>query len=403
MNGTKKKKYRFDRMEFAGSFGDLGTLLPLALGMILINGLRPGGIFLAIGFYYIASGLYFQTTVPVQPMKVISAYAISTGMSASQILASGLLIGIFLMLIGITGAVALIEKYTPKPVIRGVQLSTGVLLMAQGVKFMLGSSKFQMMKNVAEPFLSIQTIGPVPIGIVIGVIGGFFTLYFLDNRRFPAGLLLVLGGMVIGGALGAFKGLEKLNIGLFLPEILPAGWPTISDFSAALLILVLPQIPMTIGNAAIAYVDLSDNYFGEKAKKVTCKSACLSMAIANFASFLIGGIPLCHGAGGLAAHYRFGARTAGSNIMIGSIFVILALLFGSYALYILYLIPMSILGILLVFAGVQLGLAVIDLKERKDFFVVLAILGITLSSNLASGFLAGIAIAYALKSEKLNV
>ena len=114
-------------------------------------------------------------------------------------------------------------------------------------------------------------------------------------------------------------------------------------------------------------------------------------------------MPMCHGAGGLAAHYRFGARTAGSNLMIGTIFILLAILFGSHALSIIYLIPLSVLGILLLFAGSQLALTILDMKERKDLFVALIILGITLASNLAVGFIAGIAIAYALKSEKLTV
>jgi SulP family sulfate permease len=114
-------------------------------------------------------------------------------------------------------------------------------------------------------------------------------------------------------------------------------------------------------------------------------------------------MPLCHGAGGLAAHYRFGARTAGSNLMIGLIFVALAILLGVHALSVLYLLPMSILGVLLLFAGGQLSLSVIDMKERKDLFVSLMILGITLASNLAVGFIVGIGLAYAFKSEKLNV
>jgi SulP family sulfate permease len=71
-------------MEFAGSLGDLGTLLPLALGLILINGLSPHGVFLAVGLYFIFSGIYFGVTVPVQPMKIIGAYAIATTMTASH-------------------------------------------------------------------------------------------------------------------------------------------------------------------------------------------------------------------------------------------------------------------------------------------------------------------------------
>ena len=395
--------YRFDRLELAGSLGDLGTLLPLAIGMIMINGLNPSGLFLAIGLFFIFSGLYYGITVPVQPMKVIGAYAIATAMSPSQIVASGALMGLFLLVIGGTGAITLIGKYTPKPVVRGVQISTGTLLMAQGVKFMAGSSKFQALRQAAEPYLSIQNLGPIPIGIIIGVIGAVLTLLLLDNKKFPAALLVILGGLGVGWAFGTHEGFDKLRIGIYIPRILPFGMPTGADFSFALLILVLPQIPMTIGNAVIANADLSREYFGEDSKRMTYRASCISMGLANMLSFLVGGMPLCHGAGGLAAHYRFGARTAGSNLMIGAVFVMLAVFLGIHALAVVYLIPMSILGVLLIFAGSQLALTIIDMKERKDLFVALIMLGITLASNLAIGFVVGLAVAYALKSEKMAI
>jgi SulP family sulfate permease len=371
--------------------------------MIMINGLSPSGLFLAVGLFFIFSGLYYGVTVPVQPMKVIGAYAVATAMSASQIAASGLLIAVFLLVIGGTGAITLIGKYTPKAVVRGVQLSTGTLLMAQGVKFMLGSSKFQALRQAAEPYLTIQSLGPIPIGIIIGIVGGVLTLLLLDNKKLPAGLVVVLGGLGLGLVLGTHEGLDRLRISVYMPKILPFGIPTGVDFTFALLVLVLPQIPMTIGNAVIANADLSREYFGQGSKKVTYSALCISMSLANFLSFLVGGMPLCHGAGGLAAHYRFGARTAGSNLMIGSIFVVLAVLLGAHALSVVYLVPMAVLGVLLLFAGSQLALTIIDMKERKDLFIVLVMLGITLAANLAVGFIVGFAIAHALKSEKLAV
>ena len=395
--------YKFNRLEFAGSLGDLGTLLPLAIGMIMINGLNPSGLFLAVGIFYILSGLYYGITVPVQPMKVIGAYAIAMGLSASQVVASGALIGLFLLIIGGTGAVTFIGKYTPKAVVRGVQLSTGILLVTQGVKFMVGTSKFQVLREAAEPYLSLQSLGPVPIGIVIGIVGGVLTLLLLDNKRFPAGLLIVLGGLFMGLILGTHEGFDRLRLGLYIPKILPFGVPSSIDFSFALLVLVLPQIPMTLGNAVIANADLSREYFEADSKRVTYRALCMSQGLANLLSFLVGGMPMCHGAGGLAAHYRFGARTAGSNIMIGGIFVILALFLGTHSLAVVYLLPMSVLGVLLIFAGSQLALTIIDLKDRKGLFVALVMLGITLATNLAVGFLVGIALAYALKSERLTV
>ena len=395
--------YKFNRMEFAGSLGDLGTLLPLALGLILINGLSPHGVFLAVGLYFIFSGIYFGVTVPVQPMKIIGAYAIATTMTASQITASGFLIGTVLLIIGATGAMSVIGKHIPKSVVRGVQLATGTLLMIQGIKFMLGTTKLQILRQAAEPYLSIDSVGPVPIGIIFGAVGGVLTLLFIENKKVPAGLMVVFGGLVLGLIFGIREGLSTLKPGIHLPDFLPFGWPTQADFTFALFALVLPQIPMTLGNAVVAYADLSRDYFGEDSRKVTYKASCISMAFANLLSSTIGGMPLCHGAGGLAAHYRFGARTAGSNLMIGTIFFALAILLGSDALAIVYLLPLSVLGILLLFAGSQLALTIMDLQNRKDLFVVILILGITLATNLAAGFLVGIGVAWVLKIEKLKI
>ncbi len=396
-------KYQFNRQEFAGSLGDLGTILPLALGMILINGLSATGLFFSVGLFYILTGVYFGITVPIQPMKVIGAYSIATMMSAHQVLASSLLMGTILLIIGLTGTISIIGKYIPKSVIRGIQLSTGTLLMAQGVKMMIGSSKIQELYQIAEPYLKIQSLGPVPIGIVIGVVGVFITLMLLDNKKMPAGLVIVLIGLVIGLVFGNRQELSSIQIGFYLPHWMPLGFPAKIDFTFAVFALVLPQIPMTIGNAVIASADLSNKYFGKKSEKMTYKSLCISMAIGNFISFAIGGMPLCHGAGGLSAHYRFGARTAGSNLMIGLILIGLVIILGDGIFLFLSLIPMSILGILLIFAGSQLAMTILDVSGQKQMFVVVSILGVTLASNLAIGFAAGLVLAYMLKFKRLSV
>ncbi len=397
------RNYRFNRLEIAGSLGDLGTLLPLAIGMILINGLQPTGLFITVGIYYILAGVYFGVPVPVQPMKVIGSYAIATGLTATQITASGYLMGLILLIIGATGTISLIGRYIPRSVIRGVQLSTGVLLMVQGVKMMLGASTIQKIHQMAEPNFTIQSIGPVPIGILIGIAGGLLTLVLLDNRKFPAGLVVVIAGLALGVILGTREGLEQIRLGLTFPTLLPFGWPTTADFTFALFALVLPQIPMTLGNAVVAYSDLSHDYFKERSVKVTYKAACLSMACASFLSSTFGGMPLCHGAGGLAAHYRFGARTVGSNIIIGVVFISMAVFLGNRALAVINLLPLAVLGILLLFAGSQLGLTILDLNTRKDLFVCLMILGITLAYNLAVGFIAGVAVAHIIKRDRFSM
>jgi sulfate permease, SulP family len=395
--------YAFNRMEFAGSLGDLGTVLPLAIGMVMVNGLDPSGLFFSVGLFYILSGIYFGITTPVQPMKVIGAYAIATAMTPHQIMASGILMGAFLLFIGATGAITLIGKYTPRAVVRGVQLSTGTLLMAEGVKFMIGKTRLQELHQMAEPYLAVQQLGPVSIGLVIGIVGACLTLLLLENKKTPAGLVIVGLGILIGLVIGTRDGLGDIRPGLYLPRILPLGFPEGVDFTFALLALVVPQMPMTIGNAVIADMDLSINYFGDAARQVTGRALCVSMALGNFLSALLGGMPLCHGAGGLAAHYRFGARSAGSNLIIGAILILLILALGNHILAIFNLIPMAILGVLLLYAGSQLALTILDIKERKELFVVVVILGITLASNLAAGFLVGIVLAYLLRSPKLSV
>lgn len=395
--------YSFNRMEFAGSLGDLGTLLPLAIGMIMVNGLDPSGLFFSVGLFYIFTGIYFGITTPVQPMKVIGAYAIATAMTPHQIMASGILMGACLLFIGATGAITLIGKYIPKATVRGVQLSTGTLLMAEGVKFMVGKTRLQALHQMAEPYLSFQQIGPIPVGLAIGILGALLTLLLLENKKTPAGLVVVGIGIAIGLLAGTREGLGDIRPGFYLPRILPLGFPEGADFTFALLALVVPQMPMTLGNAVIADMDLSINYFGDAARRVTGRALCVSMALGNFLSALLGGMPICHGAGGLAAHYRFGARSAGSNLMIGAVFILFTIIFGNRILALFNLIPMAILGVLLLFAGSQLALTILDVKERKELFVVVTIMGITLASNLAAGFMAGILLAYLLRSEKLTI
>ena len=397
------KHFQFNRMELAGSFGDLGTLLPLSVGMILINHLNPGAIFFGIGLFYIVSGIYFRVTSPVEPMKVISAYAIAMGISSTQVQASCLWIFIFLIVIGSTGLIDLIRRHISTAVVRGVQLSTGFLLLSQGIRLILGTSSLQLIQGIAEPHLVIQHIGFLPIGILLGSVLGVLTLFLLENKRLPAAVVIIGSGLVIGLILGSHDGWGELKLGINFPVLLPYGLPTATDFSFALLVLVLPQLPMTLGNAVFANNDLSQQYFQQNSARVTNRALCTSMALANLGSFFIGGIPMCHGAGGLASRYRFGARTGGSNLIIGTIFLVIALFFGDQLLPVINLLPMSVLGVLLIFAGIQLTLTIIDMKTRNELFIVMLIAGITLASNLAAGFLIGIVVAQLLRWQKLSV
>ena len=394
---------RLDRHEIAGSLGDLGTLLPIGIGLVLINGLSATPLLLMVGLFYVCSGLYFRTTVPVQPMKVIGAYAIAGALPAAQITTSGLWIGAILLVLALTGAIGFVGRVVPKSTVRGVQLTTGVLLMSQGVHFIIGDTLLQQTRGAAEPNLVLSHLGPIPIGLVLGGLAVIGILLLLDNKRAPAALVVIGAGFLAGLGLHR-QDLLPLHVGLHAPEILPFGLPGGGDAMLALLALALPQLPMTVGNAIVAQADLTREYFGERAaKRASFRALAVSMGLANVASFFVGGMPMCHGAGGLAAHYRFGARTAGSNLFIGALFLLVAVLLGDEATRLLALLPFSVLGALLVFGGAQLALTILDIQARRDLFVALAMLAVSLASNLAIGFGVGFALAFLVERARVRL
>jgi predicted benzoate:H+ symporter BenE len=163
----------YNKMEFAGAFGDLGTLIPFVVGYITLNKMDPLGILVAFGLFKIFVGLYFKTPIPVQPMKAIGGMAIAHAgtITPGMIWGSGIFTGIFWLLMGVTGAINWIEKVTTKPVIRGIMLGLGLSFILEG----LG-----MMKS--QPLLAIG-------GIVL-------TFLLLNNQRLPAMLALLGYGIV---------------------------------------------------------------------------------------------------------------------------------------------------------------------------------------------------------------
>lgn len=392
MTQGRGRRVRFDRMELSGSLGDLGSLLPLALGMIVLNQMNATSVLAVAGLFYILAGLYFGLPVAVQPMKVIAAYAIAAEMTPQQVVASGLWMGVLLILMGSTGFIGVIRRYTPQSTVRGIQLAVGVVLLMKGLELIAGH----------DPNLAVQQIGPLETPLLLGTVGLGLTLFLLGSERLPAALVLVVLGIAMGLLLGKPLDWKALAWDPHWPTPIPYGWPDWHALVWVLPVLVLPQLPMTVANAIISNTDLTHEYFPERAHRVTNRSVSLSQGLANLASSLLGGIPMCHGAGGLAAHYRFGARTTGSNLYIGSILLALALAFGDNIVSVLRLLPLSILGVLLTFAGLQLALMIQDLRDRRDLFVALFMLGMALVFNLAVAFLAGVAVAYAMRSIEIS-
>lgn len=382
----KINSFRFNLQELGGAVGDLGVLLPLTIALITLNHMNATSVFLVVGLAYIASGLFYRLPVPVQPLKAVAAIAIAGGLSASVISASGLLMAVFLLLMAGTGAINHVAKLFPKTIIRGIQLGVGLILLKTGL--LLVSNK-QVIIGGDDGLTTLINLS-IPTGLLIAMVLGAIFILFLRSKRLPASLALLSVGVLVGIFWGSLLGLPSLRFGLSLPAV---AIPSLADLSSALVLLVIPQIPLTLGNAVFGMADTAKAYFGTKAKRVTPKALLTTMGVVNLGAGLLGGMPICHGSGGLTAHFRLGARTGGAAIMIGVPFLAIAILLDGNVVPIFALIPYAVLGVLVVFVGVQHSLLVRDLRGKKEFIVALAVaIPGLLTANLAIGLASGICL-----------
>jgi SulP family sulfate permease len=389
-------RYQFNRMELAGSLGDLGTLLPIVVGMILINRLSPTTVFLAFGLFYLMTGFYYRLPIPVQPLKAVGAIAIAypNQITESVIGAGGILFGSLLLVLSITGMVDRLAKLFTQPVVRGIQLALGLIFLKKGIELIVTQKIF--LSGVDGK------LAEYPVNLVMGFVVFGLVLALLDNKKFPAALAALAFGIIAGLALGGYQG-HSFSIGPTRIEVIA---PSFGDFWTAFIMLILPQVPLTIGNACVGTADMCSSVFPNSPllSRTTAGRFALTMGLANLPAGLFGAVPMCHGTGGLAAHYRFGARTGGAPILIGSCFVVLALVLGELGFAILALLPNSVLGVLLIFAGLELCPLVRSLQSNEEFFVALLIAGIALAvPNMAWAFGIGILVDLFLRWTKTKI
>ena len=386
------KSFKFDRWEIGGAFGDLGTLLPLMVALITLNHMNPTSIFLVVGLSYALSGLFYRLPIPVQPLKAVAAIAIATGLSASVVSASGLIMAAFLLILAVTRLINPIAKLFPVTIVRGIQLGLGLFLIKAGVLLTINR---RVVIGGTNAVVNIAHIS-VPVSLLLAIGCGLVLLLFLKKRLLPPSLVLLTIGVGVGLVWGSFHGLSTVRLGFSLPSL---SLPKISDLSTAFFVLVIPQIPLTLANAVFAMSSTAKTYFGPEAQRVTPRALLTTMGIANLAAGLLGAVPVCHGSGGLTAHYRFGARTGGATLMLGALFIGLAVAVNGNILPILSLIPYSVLGVLTIFVGVRHALLVTDVRGVQDILVVAVIATVAfITTNLAIGFASGIVLHLAFKT-----
>jgi hypothetical protein len=365
---------RLDRHEVAGAFGDLGTFLPLLVAMAAENKLDfAAGLFFA-GLFNVVTGLVFAIPMAVQPMKAIAAVAISEGLSVPQIVTAGAVVSAIVLILGLTGLVDTVNRLVPRSAVRGIQLAVGLSLLIKGVT----------MANAIKGWLVFD-------GRLTAAAAAVVVLALSRSRAIPAALVLVVAGIAMV-ALGRPAALASLTWTPWAPHFSLAGW----SLDTGVLRAAVPQVPLTTLNSVVAVCALSEDLFPDRPAHP--RAVSVSVGLMNLVGAPFGAMPMCHGAGGLAGQYRFGARTNGSILFLGAVKMALAVAFGASMMAVCGAFPAGILGVMLVFSGAELALVARDQTSRDDAMVAVATAGISLAlSNVALGFVCGLAVALGLR------
>ncbi len=367
----------FDRAEFAGALADLGVLVPIAVALIVKNGLSATAVLLPAGLLYLAAGVIYRLPVPVQPLKAFGAVAISQGLGSSEIAAGALLMGAVFILLGASGLLDRAAKIFPLPIIRGIQLSVGLLFC-------------QLAWNlVTAPPAAFIDHGRSTAWLMAGAATVALAAWLLRGKG--ASLVLIL--LAILGMAWAFHGPM-----LWGPSTLNIPSLSIQTFAIAATVLVLPQLPLTFANSCLATADVAHTYFGAAAQRVRPGRLALSLGVANLLAGAVSGMPICHGAGGMTAHRSFGARTGGAPIMMGLVLLIISVMMGASLAAVLAGFPLPILAGLLTVAGLLHMALLKDLHQPLQ--ITLAILvGVTgFWLNLAVALVGGLLIWWITKA-----
>lgn len=354
---------RFDRNEAAGAFGDIGTDLPLVVGMILAAGLHSPSVLVMFGLMQWLTAITYGMPMPVQPLKAVAVIVITQKVAPEVIYGGGLAIGIVMLLLTVTGGIVWLARVVPKPVVRGLQLGLGIQLALLALRDYVQADGVRGYALAAVAFV-----------VIIALFG---------NRRFPPALPVVVLGvayaMVFGLSGSDFAGAR----GFTLPRVQAVG---IDSVLTGFLVLALPQIPLSLGNSILATRQVAEDLFPER--RIGVRKLSLTYAVMNLVNPFFGGVPTCHGSGGLVGHYTFGARTGGSIIIYGSIFLVLGLFFAGGFEQVVRVFPLPMLGVLLFFEGAALMSMIRDQVGDRESLLIVVMTGL-----IANGLPYGYAVA----------
>lgn len=377
---------RLTLSEVSGSLGDLGTFIPLLLGLARQGSVHFVPAVFFAGLFNVLSGLLWDVPMCVQPMKTIAAVGIAEGLSPPQVAVAGMMVSAMVLALGLTRSIVLVGRLVPEAVVLGTQLGLGISLNQKAFALIAGSPT-----GASDP-----AQGPLdsPIArLVSAMIGVAFALAVRHSgSKVPSALIL----FVVGASVGMYTLLAS-HAPVGLAPVPPAVWAlgslTPSDLQHALLNAALPQLPLTLLNSVVSVCKLADKLAPHA--RVTKPAVAVSVGLMNLLGCPFGAMPCCHGAGGLAAQHAFGARRGAAVLFLGGAKVAVAVAAGGPLLAILAAFPDSILGVLLLMSGLELARAGAQLGGKGDGAVAVGLLtaAATLKYKTGVGCLVGLGAA----------
>ncbi|EOA29239.1 hypothetical protein CARUB_v10025513mg [Capsella rubella] len=402
--------FRSKLAEINGAMGDLGTYIPIVLALTLAKDLDLGTTLIFTGIYNAITGAVYGVPMPVQPMKSIAAVAISStaeDFGIPEIMAAGICTGGILFVLGISGLMQLVFNVIPLSVVRGIQLSQGLAFAMSAVKYIKKEQNFSKSKSVGDrPWLGLD-------GLVLALVCVLFIVLVngdgeeeeeeeegdgdgsrgrrrrrVSIRSFIANVPSALLIFLLGVVLAFIRKPSIVHDIRFGPSKMKVVRITKKAWKNGFLKGTIPQLPLSVLNSVVAVCKLSYDLFPEK--EFSAASVSMTVGLMNMVGCWFGAMPTCHGAGGLAGQYKFGGRSGGCVALLGVAKMVLGLVLGGSLVGILEKFPVGVLGALLLFAGIELAMAARDMNTKGDAFVMLICTAVSLGSNAAIGFVAGI-------------
>jgi xanthine/uracil/vitamin C permease (AzgA family) len=318
------------------------------------------------------TGLRYGIPMPVQPLKAMAALVIAQKLSGGVLFGGGLAIGVIMLVLTVTGLIEWLARVVPKTVVRGIQFGLGLQLAMLAVK----------------DYVSADGAA----GYTLAAVGFVITIALMGNRRFPAALFVIALGVAYALVFKLHPGPIWQGAGFHLPQLRTL---TRQDLLTGLIVLAVPQIPLSLGNSILATRQVAQDFFPER--PLSIRTISFTYSLMNLVNPWFGGIPTCHGSGGMAGHYTFGARTGGSVIIYGCLYLTLGLFFSGCFAELIQVFPKPILGVMLAFEGLAMLLLVRDIADSKTDLLIAMLVGLMavgLPYGYAIGLIVGTALVY---------